>query len=419
MSTSRLVLTNSKFFDPIDGDYVENQVIIAENRVISWVGNMSDFEKNETDVILDQTGNYILPGLIDCHVHLSADFKQIQNWQSSMMRLKDPMYSYIALKESQKYLESGFTTLRDCGGHPWGASLRRAFHQNMFTGPRLLVAQNTIAQWGNQEAMGPSEYIEAQRKDEVISGPDGVKHAVRERKRSGSDFIKTMTTGGVLHGMESKVGRSLWTQDELKAMVDEADRLGMHVAAHAHGNEGIYQATLAGVRSIEHCSMPSEETLQLMKQKNTYLVATHSPEFLIANEEVAKNLPPEIVVKGKEVLAKRTEAHKLAFEMGIKIALGTDAPVGRDHCHSATELTLMVKNLGVSPADAIKMATINASEAINLADQVGTIAKNKFADFVILSQDPLQDVQVIENKENIVSVIKDGRVVSQKGILIH
>ncbi|MCE7737006.1 MAG: amidohydrolase family protein, partial [Candidatus Heimdallarchaeota archaeon] len=334
-------------------------------------------------------------------------------------RVKNPMYSYIALKSSQEYIKYGFTTLRDCGGEAWGASLRRAFDQNMFPGPRLLVAQNFLMQWGNQEEMGPDEYLEIQRKHEVISGPDGVKHAVRERKRSGSDFIKTTTTGGVLHGMESQLDRSLWTQEELKAMVDEAERLGMHVAAHAHGNEGIYQATLAGVRSIEHCSMPTEETLKLMKKKNTYLVATHSPQFLLEDPDLIKKLVPEIIQKGRTVLAKRSEAHKLAYDMGIKIALGTDAPVGRDHCHSPTELSLMVKNIGVTPAEALKMATINAAEAIKLEEQVGSITKDKFADFLILSKDPLVDVDVIANKDNIESVIKDGRIVSKKGILIQ
>ncbi|MHA2249546.1 MAG: amidohydrolase family protein [Candidatus Kariarchaeaceae archaeon] len=301
---SRLVLENITFFNSKEGNYEYGKTIVSKDKQIAWIGDSSSFEKEENDMIIDGDGKFVLPGLIDSHVHISLSLAFMMNMERFMLRTKDAMYGYYALQNAQKYLPWGFTTIRDCGAWGnWGPSLRRAIDQGMFVGPRISVANKPISQWGNQEEMGPSYIINAIKKEaEVLSGADGVRHAVRDRKRSGADFIKTMTTGGVLHGMESKLDRSLWTLDELEVMVDEANRLGMHVAVHAHGYGGVTSAVTAGVRSIEHGSMITEEAADLMVKQGTYLVPTHSPEFLFSNPKIKEVQPPEVLEKATRVV---------------------------------------------------------------------------------------------------------------------
>lgn len=249
---TRLVLSNAIIFEADTGKYRYNFTVAIKEGVINWIGPDDDFQSEDNDIIQDLSGKYILPGLIDCHVHLEADTSV--DFIKQRMRSKDGRYHYLALHHAQAHLRAGFTTLRDLGGGNWGAPLRRILEEGIFPGPRILVAQRTIGQFGNQEKMGPREWIIANEQYDVEAGPYGAMQAVRDRKAAGSDLIKTMTTGGVLHGMESQLDRSLWTDEELKAMVTEAHRLGMRVAVHAHGLHGIIKAAKAGVDTIEHGS---------------------------------------------------------------------------------------------------------------------------------------------------------------------
>lgn len=414
--TKRTVLHQGNILDVNSGKLLENHSVVLENGRINWVGESGTFEKLENDDIINLEGKLVIPGLIDCHVHLEASC-EIDYWKDRMRR-KDPMYHYIALKNGQEHLKSGFTTVRDCGGDLWGASLRRIFESKMFPGPRLLVAQIPMSQWGNQESMGPSEFFEVEKKYEILSGKDGITHAVRERKRSGSDFIKTMTTGGVLHGMESQLERSLWTDEEISALVKEAHRLGMHVAVHAHGNHGIHKAATAGVDTIEHCSFVDEEAARIMIKNNVHLVPTQTSAF-IDKPEIMKQLQPEVAKKTIEVDEAMFKNHKIAFELGVKIALGTDAGVpGNPHGTSARELTSMVKYIDITPLQAIQIGTIEAARAINLEHKIGSIEIGKSADLLVVTGDVLNDVTILENRENLDYVIKDGDILVQKGKLI-
>ncbi|MFX1286457.1 MAG: amidohydrolase family protein [Promethearchaeota archaeon] len=325
------------------------------------------------------------------------------------------------MKNAQEHLKSGFTTLRDCGSMTLApSSLRKLFNGGVFPGPRLLVSQKVIAQWGNQEEFGPQDWITFMRRDEVISGSDGLIHAVRDRKRDGSDFIKTATTGGVLHGQESSIELSLWNNDELKAMVVEAERLGMHVASHAHDNLGIHNAVQAGIHTIEHGSLITKETAQLMVEKGTYLVPTQSAVvfFLNLSPEKKAVFSPEIIQKAEQIAEITIGNHKLAYKNGVKIALGTDAPVASDHGNSAQELVLMVDNMEMTTVEALQAATINAARAIRMDELIGSIEVGKFADLVLVNGNPLEDIKLLENNENIDYVIKDGKILVQQGKLI-
>ena len=415
---SRLVLRNGNVFDSTTGRLMNNQTIVIKDRTIHWVGSDSSYEQDADDNIIRVDGKTLIPGLMDLHVHLEYLHEFIYNVERALLRNKDAMFGYYALKNAQEHLKAGFTTLRDCGSFTLAtSSLRNLINKGVFLGPRLLVSQNIIAQWGNKEEFGPQDWINMLgKREEVISGADGIIHAVRDRKRDGSDFIKTTTTGGVLHGQESKVEFALWNNDELKAMVAEAERLGMHVATHAHGSLGIHNAVKAGIHTIEHGSMITEETASLMTEKGTFLVPTQSALSLFMNltTEQRKMFPPEVVKKGEYLAGLTIKNHTMAFKKGVDIALGTDAPVASAHGNSYQELVLMNKHLGMIPIEALQAATINAARAIRMDADIGSIEKGKLADLVVVNGNPLADLNVLE-KTNLDYVIKDGQVVVQQG----
>ncbi|MCG3225655.1 MAG: amidohydrolase family protein [Candidatus Heimdallarchaeota archaeon] len=416
----RLVIKSGRVFDSIKGKLLENTTIITKGNKIAWLGDDSSYEKEENDKVIDATGKVVLPGMIETHVHLIAT----GNPQSEReyLRTKRDMYNYLALDHAQKHLASGFTCVRDCGAYKGVvSSLRRIFDYRVLAGPRLVVSENGLGQWGNQESIGPQPILDSYREESVVTaGVDNVVYAVREQKRLGADFIKTLTTGGVLHGMESKVSFSLWTDDELKAMVDEAHRLGMHLASHAHGNAGIIAAVKAGIDTIEHCSLVDEESAKMMIEKGTYLVSTRSAIVCLANPEIIKQLPPEVQQKIIDVGSQAKDNHKMAFEKGVKFAIGTDAGTpGNFHGNTGHELQFMVEDIGMTPVQALQAATIEGAKAIWLEDKIGSIEKGKLADIVICEKNPLEDITAITDVSSLSHVIKDGIVMAKSGAVTY
>ncbi|MHA2368114.1 MAG: metal-dependent hydrolase family protein [Candidatus Hodarchaeales archaeon] len=330
------------------------------------------------------------------------------------------MYHYFALKNAQKQLVSGVTCVRDCWSAPeWGPSLRRVLNQGVFAGPRLLVANLGITQWGNQEGIGPEWALKEDREtDEVPTGIYGMKHAVRERKHSGSDFIKIATTGGIIHGVDSRLRTSLFMDEEILAITEEAHRLGMHVACHAYGVEGIQKAVEGGVDTLEHGIFINEEIADLMIQKGTYLIPTQVA--MKSPPEALEKFPPEVVKKEKEVSEAMIPNHRLAFEKGVLIAVGTDsgAPV-IPHSSTAKEIQNMVENVGMTPSQALQAATIHGARAIKRDDEIGSIEKGKYGDIVICDRNPLEDLSILENPKNIAYVIKDGKIMVRQGKIVY
>jgi imidazolonepropionase-like amidohydrolase len=410
----RTILFDGTLFDSKRGEMKANQTVVIVNKSIVWVDETGKFSKNSDDFIINCEDKYLLPGLIDCHVHLEAE--ATFNYDQQMMRTPTSMYHYIALKSAVEHLNAGFTTLRDCGSWNanWGQSLREAFATGMFKGPRLLIATQTIGQWGNQSFYGPDFLDQEEKKQEVLTGIDGVMHAVRDRKRAGADFIKTMTTGGVLHGQESQLDRSLWREEELEAMVDEANRLGMHVAVHAHGLHGIIKAAKAKVQTIEHGSFIDDEAARIMRQNNVFLVPTQTSAFM-DKPDLMKELPEEVQRKTIEVDSAMFQNHKIAFENDVKIALGTDAGVpGNPHGTSAKELTEYVEKIEMTPLQALQSATLHAAEAIKLDHKIGSVEIDKLADIIILESDPSENIGILEEKANIKYILKEGKILKER-----
>ena len=420
MPYKRLILNNVTYFDTIHGKMEPDKSIVLANGKIEWIGESSSFDKEENDQLLDLDGEYVLPGLIDCHVHL--EMSTAINQERVYLTTPTSYYGYLALKHAQDHLRAGFTTLRDCGGEKWGSSLKKAISTGLFKGPRILVAQYAIPQWGSQDMMWPNELLEAFSKNREFSTPsgvDGVTQAVRDRVIVGSDFIKTATTGGIYHGAKSRVDKTLFNEDELKAMVREAHRNNMHVASHAHGDAGIRLAVDTGIDTIEHGSMVSEETAKTMIKKGTYLVPTHRAYAERHDPDLMSKLEPEVVTKLNQVVDVMLDCHRMAFKKGVRFALGTDS-VGdaAPHGTSAKEIALMVTEVGMSTVQALQCATIEAARAIKLGDETGSIETGKAADIIVVNSNPLEDVTILQDLTNIEYVIKDAQIAATRGSLV-
>ena len=416
---SRLVIKSGNVFDSIEGKLKENLTIVSKHREIVWVGDEGSFEE-ENDKIIDATGKTVLPGMVECHVHLSGVGDS--QYEREMLRTKRDMYNFMALDNAQKHLVSGFTCVRDAGCYKGiVSSLKRVLNNGLFAGPRLVGAETGIWQWGNQETIGPQALIDFDREISVVTaGVDNVKYAVRDQKKLGADYIKTATTGGVLHGMESKVSMVLWTDEELAAMREEAHRLGMHVGCHAHGDDGIQAAVRAGIDTIEHGSFMSEETAKMMVEKGTYVIPTRLAIVCLASSSVHKQMPPEVQKKIMECYNQARESHRMALEKGVKIAIGTDAATpGNFHGCTGLEVKLMVDDIGMTPVQAMQAATIEGARAIWLDDKIGSIEKGKLADIVISDKNPLENIDVVVDPKNFSHVIKDGKIMVERGNITY
>jgi len=206
VSEKRKIYKNASVFDSKTGIFNEKTTMVISGNKFEWVGSTDDFTKNDGDEIIDLSSKYVLPGLIDCHIHLQ--FQMGLNFERDLVNTQQEMFHFYALQNAQKHLAAGFTTVRDVGAMIYGmSSLKRVFHEKLYAGPRLVIGNKTLHQWGRQENEAP-EFLMKTRRKEIPSGKDGMIHTVRENKHHGSDVIKIEATGGVLHGLHSQLDNS-------------------------------------------------------------------------------------------------------------------------------------------------------------------------------------------------------------------
>ena len=399
-----------KLIDGISNTARTEVTIVVDGNTITDIQN-GYTSGNTGDKVISLKDKTVMPGLIDCHVHLESQFSK--NTLLEGFTLTDADIAYHAAVYAKRTLMAGFTTVRDCGGTGVNISLRKAVAQGLVDGPRIITAGRAIsASGGHMDAsdgfrddafnhkMGPD--------DGVADGRDELIKAVRLQIKRGSDLIKIASTGGVLDLSENASGAE-FTIDEIKAVVETAKDYGLRVACHAHGAEGIRRAILGGVTSIEHGSYMNEEDMELAKKYGTYLVPT-----IIAGKSVADSakipgyFPPVIARKAIEVGTQIQQTFGKAYKAGVKIAFGTDAGVYA-HGKNYKEFQYMVE-AGMPPMEAIKAATTSAADLLGISDKTGSISTGKFADIIAVDGNPLDDITVMKN---VSFVMKEGKIYKQ------
>jgi imidazolonepropionase-like amidohydrolase len=397
-----------KVLDVRTGNYATDQVIWIEAGKIKAVGKAAEISKQlpSGTKTIDLSNLTILPGLIDCHTHLTMSPDMIG---PRGLHISYPRSALIGARSARVTLEAGFTTVRNVGAGGYAdIALRDAINAGDVPGPRMLASGPPLSITGGH---GDENFLAPQfnySDDGVANGIDGVMTKVRENIKYGADLIKFMATGGVLSEGDNPALEQ-YSPEEMKAIVDTAHGLGRKVAAHAHGALGIKNAVLAGVDSIEHGSYINDEDIALMKQRGTYLVPTVFLEDWLSANYQHLGFTQSMTDKMNMVLpiAKQNLSH--AFKEGVKIAFGTDAAV-YPHGMNAGEFATMVK-MGLPPLVAIQAATVNAADLLGWSDRVGTLEPGKFADIVAVEGDPIADVSILEHVR---FVMKGGEIIKNQ-----
>jgi imidazolonepropionase-like amidohydrolase len=398
--SSTTVVRAARWLDVTAGTVKSPAIVTIQDGKITGVGGALPAGAQTID-LGDVT---LVPGLIDVHTHLTADIEG--DWVGRAVKELPADAALRGARNALKTLQAGFTTVRDLGSGGFAdVSLMKAIDAGMVPGPRMIPAGHAISITGghcDDTGWAPG-ILEHGPDDGIADGVDAAIRAVRYQAKHGAKVIKICATAGVL-SFDATVGAQQMSDEEMAAVVQEAARHGLKVGAHAHGSAGILAAVKAGVASIEHGSMLTDEIIALMKQKGTYLVPT---AYLIEAINM-EALPPPISAKAKQVLPLARESHRRAVQAGVKIALGTDAAV-YPHGDNGREFGVYV-GYGLRPIEAIRTATTNAADLLGVTDR-GVIAPGKLADLIAVSGDPLADVRVLER---VLFVMKGGVVVKGK-----
>ncbi|HET6180071.1 MAG TPA: amidohydrolase family protein [Candidatus Sulfotelmatobacter sp.] len=398
-----------RLFDATSDSVRQNVVIVVEDERIKRVTPNSANAIPAGANVIDLSHATVLPGLIDCHTHLSFRADRY----NEIYRFKDTPFdhAFAAVVHARKTLEAGFTSVRDVGSPPFLAvDLRNTINEGLIPGPRIVASGPGISITGGHGDLNnfsPQTRVSMfpeERNFQIADGVDQVQHVIRAQVKYGVDVIKILATGGVLSRGDSP-GAPQYTFDELKAAAETAHMAGRKIAAHAHGTQGIKNAILAGIDSIEHASLIDDEGIKLAKEHGTYLVMDIYNDDYILNEAAKFGLPEENLAKERMVGRVQRENFEKAVKAGAKMAFGTDAGV-YPHGDNAKQFFYMVK-YGMTPAQAIRTATANSADLIGRSADVGTIEAGKFADIIAVQADPLADVRALEHVD---FVMKGGKV---------
>ena len=365
-------------------------------------------EPNADDEVIDLRTSTILPGLIDLHVHLTGQMSPKSYLERTQFNAAD--YAFRSAAYAERTLAAGFTTVRNPGdADNVTIALRNAIERGYVQGPRIYTAGKSLATTGGHAdpSNGLRDLLEGDPgpAEGVVNGAADAAKAVRQRYKDGADFIKITATGGVLSVAKSGQNPQ-FSDDELAAIVRTANDYGFHVAAHAHGTEGMKRAVRAGVRTVEHGTFMDEETMELMKERGTYYVPTILAGVWVGEKAEIEGFFPDVVrPKAAAIGPKIQETFAKAYKAGVRIAFGTDSGVSA-HGDNGREFALMVAG-GMPPMEAIQSATRVAAEVLEAGDKIGTLEAGKLADIVAVPGDPLTDISVMEQMQ---FVMKDGEV---------
>lgn len=395
---------------------IENTVVLVDGKIVQHVGCRDQVTLPEGCQIINTTGKTVMPGLMDLHVHLVHGEEEITAPTLALPSHLDKPLILIGIKgfaRAHKAFEMGFTTLRDVGDIGWlGVSVRDAIQAGIVEGPRIFASGQFLSTTGGQWDNLPNYITRTDILSNVVDGVDEVRRAVRQHVKMKTNWVKFCATGGVMNVREKTHN---FSEDELRALVEEAHGKGLLVCAHCIHHRGALDAARAGVDSIEHGALLTEELIEVMVQKGTYLVPTLSAPYQIVHHGAEFGVPPIYIEKCRPVYEEHMKSFQMAHRAGVKIACGTDAGMSSViHGGNALELELLVKN-GMSPMDAIVTATKSSAATLRVEDKLGTVEKGKWADIVVVDGDPLADIKILQDKSKIVLVMKEGVIYHRRG----
>ncbi len=402
--TTPIVLKHMTLIDGTGSMPRENAVIVIRGRHIDFVGDAAQWHQEEHEHLttLDLRGRFVLPGLIDCHVHLAMDGRPDSRLQGEWA-----WATLLMLKHAQNSLAAGITTVRDVGGrHGLEFSVRRSIEQGLWTGPRMQLAGKLLS-----ITSAGADYYDGMYRE--ADGVDEVRKAAREQLKAGADLLKVLATGAVLTPDEQPAAIQFGL-DELTVAVEEARKVGKGVTAHAHALLGIRNAVEAGVRTIEHGTYlhQDERLLATMAERGIFLVPTLKTSFDVLAKD-RPGVPNWIREKMKAVQEDAMFSVRRAAEFGVPIAMGTDAATPYNyHGDNAMELVWM-QQAGLSPMQAIVASTASAARALGWESWLGTLEPGKVADLLVVAGNPLDNLRLLADRSKIELVFKDGRVVAR------
>jgi imidazolonepropionase-like amidohydrolase len=394
-----------------EAQMIEKATIVVSGKKIERIES-GFVEPQKGATVIDLREATVLPGLIDCHVHI--EWEQNRNTYNERFTLNPADIAFRSIGYAQKTLQAGFTTVRDLGGQGVNISLRNAINSGLLQGPRILTAGRILSITGGHGDVTTGARWDLfdpplEAEDGIADGPDACRTAVRTQFKRGADCIKVTATGGVIS--LARDGRlPHYAYDELKTIVETARDLGLTVAAHAHGDEGARRAIEAGVISIEHGSFMSDSTLALMAQRGTWYVPTLTAGWSVTDSALyAPGFFPEVVrLKALNCGPALSNTTGRAYRSGVKIAFGTDAGV---YPHGRNNLEFKyLADAGLTPAAILRSATFDAATMLGLQAQIGTLEPGKLADIVAVQGNPLTQIR---SMEKVVFVMKEGKVVRQ------
>jgi len=404
------VVTADRMLDVTTGRYVDHPaILIGDDGHIQQVGQVASMQLPAGVKHIDLPGETLLPGLIDMHVHMNS-LAEVGGYEG--LKYTDSFWAAIGPYNARKDLEAGFTTVRNVGSGDFDdVGLMEAIDGGWIVGPRIIPATYLLGATGGHcddtNGLPPSLGADKQGPG-IVTSPEQAREKVRWVHKYGAEVIKICATGGVF-SLGDSVGAQQLTLEEMKAIADEAHMLGLKVAAHAHGDEGIHDAILAGIDTIEHASLASDATIQLARQHGTWFdMDIYNDDYILAMG-TKNGTEQQSLDKEKMIGLKQRQTFQRAVKAGVKMIFGTDAGV-YPHGDNAKQFAKMVQ-WGMTPLQAIQAATLNASQALGRGD-VGVIEPGRYGDLVAVRGDPLRDVSILEHVD---AVVKGGRLVKGPG----
>jgi imidazolonepropionase-like amidohydrolase len=387
----------------IDGHRnIPNGYLVTEGAAIVAVGSGEPKRGTSSSSIrhIDLAARTVLPGFIDCHVHLTMNADAAPK---AVVSSADQMVAMLhASVNALSTLHGGVTTVRDCGApHGIDLALRRAAEEGLCITPRLLLSGRALCMTG-----GHGWHLIGRE----VDGADQLRRAAREQLKAGVDNVKLIASGGILTP-GTNIGNPQFTIDEMRAAAEEAHAAGKTVNAHAHGAEGIKRATMAGVDSVEHCYFIDSEGIDMMLARSTVLVATSAAVRNVVSHGVAAGIPAHIAEKAVSAISAHVSGFKAAHKAGVRLAMGTDSGVPfTRHGSNLDELSHLVE-MGLSCQEAIRVATIDSAKLLKLDNSIGSLEVGKSADLVVVDGNPLDDITILRSPEKIRRVVLNGRTV--------